>query len=768
MEDETGSVVRRLRLRAGLTQEGLAEQSGVSVRTIRGIETGTRRNPQLASLVQLADALELSPGDRDDLLAALRAVTPPVAAPPVPRQLPAAPRGFAGRAKELTALQRAGDAAAGDSQAAMVTVIAGAGGIGKTWLALRWAHDHLDRFPDGQLFADLRGFSPDGDPLDPQTVLRGFLAALGVDPAEVIGGPDELAALYRSQVACRRMLIVLDNAATADQVTPLLPGTAGCTALITSRRILSALSHRYSAYHVRLGVLDKDDARKLLAHRLGRERLLAEPEAITALIRSCGNYPLALSVVASRAQINSEVPVGEFVSELREAGLDALDDADPTASLPDVLSWSLRALTVEQRRVFALLGIAPGADIGLDAAAHLIDLPLAQTRKVLRQLEDASLLTRHPRDRYLLHDLVRGYAATTARDSLADEIDTALQRLLAFYLRTAYASDQLLNPHGLTVGIGRPASGGCSRPPADLAAALAWYDIENLNLLATLQAAHTRGWHRSVWQLAAALNTYHRRRAGYHDVLAARRIALDAAMHLGEPTARILAHRRLGRTLAELGRHEEAIHHLRQALAIADRHGDLNEQAHIHRILALAHGLQDDHRQALAHATRAWDLCRSVGNSEWEADARNQVGWHAAHLGDYANAYTHCQAALAMQRRHDNGEAAADALYSLGYIAHHTGDHRQSVDHYQQALSGYRALGNIRLATDTLARLGLSHAALRQHDQARAVWNEALELYQRNGHAAAADSVQHQLDRLDDSSDKNPPNRQDPPRPCPR
>jgi tetratricopeptide (TPR) repeat protein/transcriptional regulator with XRE-family HTH domain len=746
---ETGSVVRRLRLRAGLTQEELAERSGVSVRTIRGIETGSRRNPQLVSLVQLADALELSADERHDLLGALGAAAPSVTARPVPRQLPSAPRWFAGRASELDALQRAEDAAAGDSQAAMVTVIAGAGGIGKTWLALRWAHDHLDWFPDGQLFVDLRGFSPDGDPVDPQVVVRGFLAALGVDPVEMVGGLDELAALYRSQVAGKRMLIVLDNAATADQVVPLLPGTAECTVVITSRLVLSALLRRYGARHVRVGVLAEDDAYTLLAHRLGRDRLVTEPEATTALIRSCGNYPLALSVVASRAQISSEVPVGEFVSELREAGLDALGDADPTASLPDVLSWSLRSLTVEQRRAFALLGIAPGADIALRAVAHLIDRPRAQARKILRQLEDASLLTRHVRDRYLLHDLVRGYAATTARDSLADEeIDTALRRLVAFYLRTAYASDQVLNPHGLTVGIGRPASGGCSHPSADVAAALAWYDIENLNLLATLQAADARGWHRSVWQLAGALNTYHRRRANYHDVLAVRQIALDAATHLGEHTARILAHRRLGRTLAELGRHEEAIHQLRQALTIAERHDDLDGQAHIHRILALAHGLQDDHAQALDHATQALDLCRSIDNSAWEADARNQVGWHTAHLGDFANAYSHCQAALAMQRQHDNGEAAADALNSLGYIAHHTGHHQQAINHYQQALSAYQALGNTRLATDVLGHLGQSYAALRRHDQAREVWNEALAQYRRNGNTTAADHVQHQLDLL--------------------
>ncbi|MEV6825972.1 tetratricopeptide repeat protein [Amycolatopsis sp. NPDC051102] len=739
MAEETGSVVRRLRVRAGLTQEGLADRSGVSVRTIRGLETGSRRNPQLASLVQLADALGLSAGERDELLTALGAAAPPVTARPVPRQLPAAPRGFAGRTGELAALERTGD-----GRSAAITVIVGAGGIGKTWLALQWAHDHLDRFPDGQLFADLRGFSPGGDPVEPLTVVRGFLTALGADPAELAGGPGELPALYRSRVAGKRMLIVLDNAATADQVTPLLPGTPGCTVLVTSRQLPTALLHHHGAQHVRLGVLAEADAHTLLAHRLGHHRLAAEPAATAALIRACGHHPLALSLVACRAQTGSGTPVGEFVTELREAGLDALDDADPAASLPDVLSWSLRSLTAEQCRAFALLGVAPGADIALPTAAHLVGLPPPRARKILRRLEDASLLGRHTHDRYLLHDLTRAYAATTAHESLAgDEIEAALHRVFAFYLHTAHAADRLLNPHGPAVEIDPPASGTRAHPLADATAALAWFDHERLNLLATLQTAAARSRHRGVWQLAETLNTYLRRRAGLDELLAVRRAAVDAATHLREHSALVLAHRRLGRTHAELGHHEEALHHLHRALAIAERQ---DEQAHVHRMLALAHGVRDDHRRALEHATQALSLFRAADDPEWQADAHNQVGWHAAHLGDHANAYTHCEAALAGHRQHGNAEAAADALTSLGYLAQHTGHHEQAIDHYEQALARYRASGNTRLAADTLARLGEPYDALRRHDEARAVRTEALEFYRRNGHTAATDRVQRQLD----------------------
>jgi tetratricopeptide (TPR) repeat protein/transcriptional regulator with XRE-family HTH domain len=746
--DETGSVMRQLRLRAGLTQEGLAERSGVSVRTIRGIETGARRNPQLASLVQLADALELSPGDRDDLLGALGAAAPSVAARSVPRQLPAAPRGFAGRARELAALGGAADTAAGGSQAAMVTVIAGAGGIGKTWLALRWAHDHLDWFQDGQLFVDLRGFSPDGDPVEPLTVVRGFLATLGVDPAEMVGGLDELSALFRSRVAGRRMLIVLDNAASADQVTPLLPGAAGCSVLITSRQVLSALLHRYGAHLVRLGVLGEDDAHTLLAHRLGQERLTAEPDAITALIRSCGNYPLALSVVASRAQINSDVPVGEFVSELREAGLDALDDTDPTASLPDVLSWSLRALTVEQRRVFALLGIAPGADIALHAVAHLIDLPRAQARKILRQLEDASLLTRHAHDRYLLHDLVRGYAAGTANREIPQETqEAAVRRVLDCYLHTAHAAGHLLEPNLPLLQRDLPTAAVEPHPLPDATAAMDWLNVEHRNLMAAQHTAAVLGWHDTVWPLAAALSTFHLRLGNHQDELTAWRTALDAATQLGDPAVRTGVHWHLGRVYNQMQRHEEAVHHFRVALALAEECGNLTDQGHVHLQLSREWNGWGDSRRGLDHATQALALFRTIGPPLLEASAHIVACWCHLLLEDYDTARAHCRQALHLiENVHPELEGVAHDR--LGYIAHHTGHHRQAIEHYQRALTLFQGLGHSYETANTLDNLGHPHTALGQHDHARAAWQQALQLYQGQHRTLDVQRVQQQLNTL--------------------
>ncbi|MEV6844628.1 helix-turn-helix domain-containing protein [Actinoplanes sp. NPDC051411] len=298
MGDVFADTVRRLRLGAGLTQEALAECSGVSVSTIRGMETGRRRNPQLESVRLLAAALELGPAERDGLLAAAVG-TGSAADLPVPRQLPASPVPFVGRGRELAGL----DVVLGADAVGTVVVsaVAGAGGVGKSWLVLHWAHRNASRFPDGQLFVDLRGFSADGEPMDPAVAVRGFLDALGVEPSRIPVATHARAALFRSLVAGRRMLLVLDNAVDTAQVTPLLPGGDTCTVVVTSRNHLSGLVTGNGAHHLPVDTLSDDEARGLLAARLGRTRIEAEPAAVDELVRLCGGFPLALSIVAGRA-----------------------------------------------------------------------------------------------------------------------------------------------------------------------------------------------------------------------------------------------------------------------------------------------------------------------------------------------------------------------------------------------------------------------------------------------------------------------------------
>ncbi|NKE62110.1 AfsR/SARP family transcriptional regulator, partial [Lentzea sp. PSKA42] len=407
---------------------------------------------------RLVDGLGTDPGEQLQRLhrqilqadpeLTVAAHTEPATPPPVSRQLPIAPRSFTGRTDELAELTAAMDSStAGHGATVLVSAIGGAGGIGKTWLALHWAHQNAHHFPDGQLFVDLHGFSPTDRPVEPDDAVRGFLTALGVAPDRV---PDELdakAALYRSLVAGKRMLVVLDNAATTDQVVPLLPGSPTCAVLVTGRNKLASLIDRYGARHLQLDVLTDDEARALLVGRLGAERVAAEPGATEDLIDLCGRYPLALSIMTRHAHTRPREPLAEFAAELRELGLDMLDHRDdPAASLPAVLSWSLRGLTTEHQQVFGLLGIAPGPDIGFPAAASLTGLSVARTRMALHALEDASLIDHRPGGRFAMHDLVRAYAATHA-DAVPEPVrDAALEQVVDFYLHTAHAAADLVEP----------------------------------------------------------------------------------------------------------------------------------------------------------------------------------------------------------------------------------------------------------------------------------------------------------------------------------
>ncbi len=674
----------------------------------------------------------------------------------VPRQLPAAPGLFTGRVPELAALDRAlATAPAGavfeDSPGTTVVIsaIGGAGGIGKTWLALACAHRWADRFPDGQLFVDLRGFSPAGQPMAPDDAVRGFLDALGVDAGRLPPDPDARAARYRSLVADRRMLIVLDNAATVEQVVPLLPGSATCTVLVTSRNRLPGLVARHGARPLHLDVLTDAESRQLVVAWLGAARVAAEEAAVTDLVGICRGFPLALGVVAARAAAGPHLPLADTVAELREFGLDALDSDDPTVSLSTVLSWSLRGLSDRQRQVFALLGIAPGPDIGLPAATNLAGLPERETRAVLRALVDASLLDRTPGGRFTMHDLVRAYAATHAQTLPEPVRLAALERVVDFYLHTAHTADRLANPHAPVIEPEPPTPGVEPHPLPDPPAAMAWLDAEHAHLIAAQRTAAAHHRLRTVWQLARALTIFHQRRGHGREYLAVWQAALEASAHLPDPATRAQAHRNLGLAYSMLEWHDEAVGHLHQALLLAEYEHDTLQQAQIHHDLAVVWEQRGDDRKAMDHARHALDRYRKLDNPVREARALNGVGWYAARLGEYDTAREHCRSALALFRYHHDSAGEAGTLDSLGWIDHHTGHHRQAGHHYQQALTLFRTLGDSYEVANTLDRLGHPYAASGQHDRARAAWREALELYREQGRDTDAERVRQQLDNPD-------------------
>ncbi|GAB3006846.1 ATP-binding protein [Saccharothrix stipae] len=691
--------------------------------------------------------------------------------PVVPRQLPPRPDAFAGRVEQLNELDdllripsavsstappeevepiKPTPQAPQTNSIVSISIIGGAGGIGKTWLAVHWAHMRQSQFPDGQLFVDLRGFSPDSAPMAPEVALHGFLNALGVEPTRIPDNLQAQAGLFRSIVAQKQMLILLDNAANMEQVVPLLPGQGLSVVVVTSRKALLGLSTRYGAQHLTLGTLRDDEAHAFLTRRLGAPRIATEPRSVRDLIRLCGAFPLALGIVAGRAGAYSDVRLSELVMELAESRLDALEEDDPHTSLSTVLSWSYQTLTVDQRSVFGLLGIAPGPDIGLPAAITLTGLPSIRTRQVLRSLEEASLINRNPRGRYSMHDLIRHYAAEKARQLLSDSVRTAaLRRVVDFYLHTAHLGTRHLDPHRQPIRL-EPATPAClPYPLADSTAAMAWFDAEHHCVLAAQKVAAESDRHTIVWQLAWTLDLFHWRRGHRRSNREVWQAGLISANRSGDHKARTLAYRLLGVAYLREKRLGKAVEHLEQALTLARQHGDRVSQAHVHRTLADTLGQQGDYRPALNHATRALQLYGMVSNPVRQADTLNQMGRIAMHIGDYGEARQRCQEALAISRSNSHQDGEADALKQLADIDHNTGYYEQALQRYRQALVLYRKLDHSYATADTLANIGLTQAALGKHEQARQAWLEAVQMYGAQQRTDDVGRVHEQLKRLE-------------------
>ncbi|MGZ3144803.1 BTAD domain-containing putative transcriptional regulator [Lentzea chajnantorensis] len=637
----------------------------------------------------------------------------------VPRQLPLAPRHFVGRARELDALTDAGE------HTVLISAIRGAGGIGKTWLALHWAHRHAESYPDGQLYVNLRGFDPTTEPVDPAMVLRRFLTSLGMPPDSLPGDVDALAGLYRTAVAGRKMLVVLDNAANTEQVVPLVPGAETCRTLITSRHPLTGLIAAHSAVSMPLDVLPDDEARDLLTARLGAH----EPESITDIVRHCGGLPLALGIVAARAAVRTNLSLASIATELRETRLDALDAGD--LSLRTTLSWSYRALSGPAATLFGLLGTAPSMDLGVAA----IDALLAEKAALaLAELEAAHLVTRTGPDRYRMHDLVHLYASEQPMPGR----DAALQRLINFYLHSAIAADRWLYPHRSPLATG-PAPAGCASHDG-ITAAMSWYEDEYACLLAIQRLPGP-----SSWQLARLLSVYQWRTGKHHDTVDVWRVALAEIHSLDDDTAKVLAHRSFGDACASVTDLVTAAEHLEQAVELAAWQGDLTEEAHAHNSLAWLQDRHGHHEQALLHATCALAHYRRLDKPEWEADMLNCIGWTHAHLGNHELAQAHCEAALELCRRHDHLDGALHTLKSLGFLAHHTGAYADAVRYCKEALALCRRLSHNYIEASVLTQLGESERARGRVREAEQAWLRAVDLYRTQRRTTAVRKVENLL-----------------------
>jgi len=734
------AVLRHHRVAAGLSQEALAERAGVTARSVRNIERGSVRHPRPETAALLGAALGLDGEALADFVAQAReeywARRSEHARPPawtIPAQLPPHLRGFTGREDELTRLDAAVEAAG-------TVVVAGSPGVGKTALAVHWAHRVADRFPDGQLFVNLRGFNPTGTAMDPAEAVRGFLDALDVPVHRIPADTGAQFALYRTQLARKKMLVLLDNARDVDQVRSLLPGGPGCLALVTSRHELTGLVATEAAWPLTLGRVSAAEAGELLRRRLGEQRLRDEPEAVESILAACAGLPLALAIVAARAAVRPGSRLAELAGELREARarLDALAGGDEATDVRAVFSWSYHAVDPAAARLFRLLGLHPGPDIAPAAAASLAGLPEEQVQPLLDELARAHLVERWAPGRYALHDLLRAYAAEQAH---AREGRSAKRRLVAHYLHTAYAADRLLHPSRDPITLPAPAPGVVPEGHDHHEAALAWFTAEHQVLLQTLGLAPPV----PAWQLAWSLSTFLDRQGHWRQWASTQRAAVAAARRAGDDAAQARAHRFAALALGRLGDFAEAHAELGEALRLYERTGDLIGQAHTHHNLAHVWVRQGRYDEALPHDRLSLDLARRAGHGIAQADALNGIGWAQAMLGDYRQALESCQEALTLLQQHDSRYGEAHTWDSLGYAHQHLGDHAAAQHCYEQAGKLFRALSDRYFEAVTMVGLGDVHLAAGRRDQAREVWRQALAILDELDHPDA-EQVRDKLD----------------------
>ncbi|MFJ2030856.1 BTAD domain-containing putative transcriptional regulator [Streptosporangium sp. NPDC087985] len=651
----------------------------------------------------------------------------------VPRHLPPDTELFTAREEELATLDRLTLPAADSSSSAYAMapcVITGTGGIGKTTLAVHWAHRVRDRFPDGQLYVNLQGFGPIDIARPPAEAVRLFLDALQV-PSQLIPATLEAqVGLYRSLLAERRMLILLDNALDSDQVRPLLPNAPGCLALITSRAELTGLVAAEGARTLSLGLFSPAQSRELLTRRLGVDKVGAEPQAIDDIVSRCAGLPLALAIVAARAHARPAFLPGTLISGLDGVdGLDVFDGGDAATNMRTVFSWSYRALSPDAARLFRLRGLLPAPEISTAAAASLTGIPLRQAHSLLTELTRAHLAAERSPGRYGSHDLLRAYAEELTRlhDSEAERRE-ALHRLFDHYLHSASLGDRLLDLfHRVPLALAPPRHGVVLARITDRAQSLAWFGREHRTLLAAIRHAARSGFDAHAWQLAGACWGFLSQEGRSDDQAAMYHIALEAAARLNDPRAEAHARVGLAQALIRLGQDGASESHLREALGLFGGLDDHVGQGVCLVYLSVLEDRQGRYAEGLGLSEQALQLYRAAGDRAGEGRILNNIGWFNAQLGAYEEALRRCGEALAIHRELDDMPGESATLDSMGHIHHLLGQHEEAIAYYRQSLA-WRWGGKRALGARTLRRLGEAQLAAGRLHEGSVTLRRALDL----------------------------------------
>jgi len=655
----------------------------------------------------------------------------------LPHQLPRPVPQFVGRGAELAALTDLVQQAARKSPATVViSAIGGTAGVGKTALAMHWAHQVADRFPDGQLHVNLRGYDPD-QPVAAAEALAGFLRALGVDGKDIPVGEDERAARYRSLLAGKRMLIVLDNARDVGQVRPLLPGTPGCAVVVTSRDSLAGLVARDGAARLDLDLLPLPDAVALLRQLIGG-RADADPAAVEELAAQCCRLPLALRVAAERAAARPRTSVADVVAELRDRQrrLNLLDaGGDPRTAVRSVLSWSYEHLDADAARAFRLAGLHPGPDLDSYAVAALTGGTRTQATRALAVLAGAHLVEPAGSGRQTMHDLLRAYARDLAASTDGEhEQRMARTRLFDYYVSAVATAMDTLYP-----------AEARRRPPVRATAAVqpqlqaegdarAWLDGERANLVAAVMHCAARGWPQQASSLARTLFRYLVDGSHLPEAIAVYGHALRAARRSGDVAAEAAALNGLGGISMMKGRFRDAVGHYQAALERYGQCGDRARQARVLHNLGIIEQQLHNHESAAAYYRRAVATLKDVGDGIGVAHSLSNLAATEIELGSYDQAAEHLECALPVLRQAKDHIYEASALEGFGELSLRREELTQAAGYFEQSLAIYRRFDNPSGAAAQLFNLALVALRRSNYRQAIGCLRQALALFRQAGY----------------------------------
>ncbi|MGH3737787.1 MAG: BTAD domain-containing putative transcriptional regulator [Micromonosporaceae bacterium] len=666
-----------------------------------------------------------------------------------PQQLPSDIVRFTGRERELAALDRLLPTDADASPPIVIAAVDGTGGIGKTSLAVHWAHRVADQFPDGQLYVNLRGFGP-GHQVEPGAALETLLRSLGIPAGQIPPDVDSRSALLRTTLASRRVLLLLDNARGAEQVRPLLPGSSSLV-LVTSRNQLRGLAARDGAHRVTLDHLTEQESIDLLAHVIGVERAAAESAAVTELARLCDYLPLPLAIAAERATRQPASPLHELAEELRDERdrLDALDTGeDPATDLRAVFSWSYRALTPEVARMLRLLAIAPGTDITAEAAAALAGATPVRGRRLLDALADTHQLHQRRPGRYELHDLLRAYAAELSEQTdSGDERAAARRRVLDWYMHAGWKGRDLLHPSISAPEPSDPVEGVVPPTIADDRQALQWFDAERFNLKHAVQSAYDEGFDELCWRLAHVQWVYLDGCQAWDDIDVVQGLGLAATRRLGDRRNEAETLTDIGNSCRGRGDLARAMEYQHAALAIFRELGDeLGIATALSNLGAEARAL-GRYDESLGYLHECLAIDRTMDEPGNLAVSLHQLGRTYSDMGRAEAAIEAASEALDLvsKLQHRRGEARVRDTLSQAY--EQSGDLAAAVEHLRKAEVLYADLGDHWSRADCLAKLGRVLRRAEDLTGARAAFGEAIGILERMG-VSGADELRAELASL--------------------